>query len=76
MSSAEFLWVYEDRQRGLALIRGHGVQRVLELAGVANARFSVTGKGWVVPGVDVPDVVAMAQYDGVVVRFKEVAADD
>lgn len=67
------LWIYEDPARGLALVRGKNVRVVLESAVVVErARWSVSGDGFVLPIGDVPDVVAMAQWNGYPVRFKPI----
>ena len=76
MSTIEsFLWIYDDPTRGLALIRGRSVKAVLIAAGALDAaRWSVSGKGWVLPGAKVADVCAMADYENVPYRVKAVEA--
>jgi hypothetical protein len=69
---ARFLWFYEDQRRGLALIRGHGVRDVLDLAGVTTARWSPSGRGYVVPIGVIADVAAAAEISGVIYRTKVV----
>lgn len=68
-----FLWVYDDPTRGLALVRGRNVKTVLELAGaVDSSRWSTSGKGYVIPGPAVADVVAIAEHENIPVRCKRV----
>lgn len=76
MSSIEsFLWVYDDPSRGLALLRGRGVKAVLQSAGALDvARWSMSGKGWVVPGARVGDICAIADYENVPYRVKAVGS--
>ena len=66
-----FIWAYEDPARGLALLRGREVPRVLKLACVTG-RWSVTGRGMVVPLDTMPDIAGMAEYAGVPYRIKQV----
>lgn len=61
-------WVHEDHVRGVALIRGRGVRPYLP----TTARWSVVGKGHVVPIDTVPDMLAAAELDGVRYRVKSV----
>lgn len=75
MAPEAFLWVYDDPARGLALLRGLNVKSVLEAAGALDvARWSVSGKGYVVPAAMVADVCAMADYANVPYRVKAVAS--
>jgi len=68
---ASVLWVTEDRERGLALVRGLNVQRVLELAcALDGARWSPSGKGYVVSADQLPDIAAMAQYTNTPYKVK------
>lgn len=73
MTIESFLWIYDDPGRGLALLRGRNVKVVLESAGALDvARWSVTGKGWVLPAARLADVCAMADYENVPYRVKAV----
>lgn len=73
MTIEAFLWIYDDSSRGLALLRGRNVKSVLRSACALDvARWSVSGKGWVVPGDRIADVCAMADYEGVPYRVKAV----
>lgn len=68
-----FLWIYEDRARGLALIRGLNVKKVLELAVVLDrARYSTSGRGWVLPIDTIADIAAMADYSSTPYRVKQI----
>lgn len=70
--SSPFLWVYEDSERGLALIRGHA-KPVLEMADLLGvARYSVTGKGWVIPLDAVANFACMCDYSNTPYRYKRV----
>lgn len=70
-----FLWIYDDRQRDIALIRGMNVKRILEAAGVQKvARYSVVGKGWVIPGAKVGDVCGTCEHTGTTYRVKAVTS--
>ena len=70
------LWVTEDRERGLALIRGKNVGAILDDAGAREAaRWSVGAKGFVVPSSLLADVLAMADYRNAPWRIKQVQAD-
>lgn len=63
-------WVHEDPVRGLALVRGRSARPLL--TAVAGARFSVAGKGWVIPLAAVADLEAAAEHAGVPYRVKRV----
>lgn len=77
MKPDTFLWVYEDRARGLALVRGLNVKSVLESAAVLDvARWSTAGKGYVLPLEKIGDVAAMADYLNTPYRVKSVEASD
>lgn len=71
-------WVYEDRARNLALIRGNPrtVREVLELAVLTEeARWSSSGKGWVLSLDHLPNLAAMADYAGAPYRCKQVGVE-
>lgn len=71
------LHVTEDRERGLALIRGLNVRHVLELAGCfEGARWSPAAKGYVVASAVLADVAAMAQYSNTPYRVKVIGGVD
>lgn len=70
-----FIWIYEDRGRGLALVRGHFDKVVLATAGIdAIARWSSSGKGLVFALDHVADFCAACDHHDVRYRFKQVAA--
>jgi hypothetical protein len=70
-----FLWIYEDHDRGLALVRGLNVKQVLGSTDVLDeARWSVAAKGYVVPMAAVPNLCAEAECQGVFYRIKQVVA--
>jgi hypothetical protein len=77
MSSAAIpFWVYDDKVRGLALLRGRNVKHAMELAGVADrARWSIGGRGYVLADDDVAMVCAHAEIHGMPYRVKQVHAD-
>jgi hypothetical protein len=65
------LHVTEDRERGMALVRGLNVRTVLEMTGVVErARWSVSAKGYVIPAADLADLAAMADYSNTPYRVK------
>lgn len=69
-----YLIVYDDRIRDVALIRGRKVNIVVKMAGLADrATYSSPAKGWVIAGVDLPDLLAMADYSNTPYRIKAVA---
>lgn len=68
MSEIPF-WVHEDTARGLALVRGIGAKPYLP----TTARWSMAGKGYVMPIEAVADMVAAAEMDGVPYRVKVVS---
>lgn len=61
-------WIHEDRTRDLALIRGRVDRQYLP----TTARWSMAGKGYVVPLEAVADMVAAVEADGVPYRVKVV----
>lgn len=68
-------WIYEDPARNLALIRGNPatVREALEYAGMSDAaKYSVTGKGWVISLECLPNLAAMSDYAGIPYRIKMV----
>lgn len=70
------LHVTEDRERHLALVRGLNVRRVLELAGVMEgARWSPSGKGYVISSAALADIAAMADYTHTPYRMKRFGGD-
>lgn len=74
MSAPHPFWVYDDPARGLVLIRGD-VRDLLDEAGVSErARWSTTGKGYVLAAGDLADVLATADYRNRRYRIKQVAA--
>ena len=74
ISMREFVWLYEDRVRNLALIRGVRDKAIFSTAGINDSvRWSTTGKGWVMPLGDVADLCAAFDLAGIVYRFKQVA---
>jgi hypothetical protein len=63
------LHITEDTTRGIALIRGRGIDAVLDTAGVLNrARWSQSAKGWVLDVTDLGDVIAVAEHSRAIVR--------
>jgi hypothetical protein len=76
MSSTIPFWVYDDKVRGLALLRGRNVRAILELAGVTDrARWSIGGRGYVLAGDDVATVCAHAEIHGMPYRVKTVGGE-
>lgn len=74
---AAVLTVYEDTERGLALLRGLRVSWVLEVAAVRErAAWSVSAKGFVVDVDALPDVCAAADSQRVPYRIKRVRTGD
>lgn len=70
------VWAYVDRGRGLTLIRGNRAMRLLlEEAGVYDvARYSTSGRGWVLDDAAAANVVALAEsWRGCIVKVREVA---
>lgn len=69
-------WIYEDHARGLALIRGRSVDPLLDVVLDARnrARWSLVGKGWVMPIAVAADIAAAAEVEGVPYRVKQVEA--
>ena len=68
-----FLWVYDDTARGLALLRGRKVKRVLKMAGLTEqARWSSAGQGWVIGSSDLADLLALADDIGTPYQIKTV----
>lgn len=71
------IWIHEDAARGLALVRGTlGTKDLLATAdAIEVARYSMVGKGWVIPLDLAGDVRAVAEITGVICRTKVVGAD-
>lgn len=69
--------VWDDKARGLALFRANrGMGALLEAAGVADvARWSTSGRGWVLPDDAAGAALALAEsWRGVIVKVKQVGA--
>lgn len=56
------IYVSVDQGRGLVLVYGHAARRVVWLISKAEPRWSVAGRGWVLPADRVPDVQAYAEH--------------
>lgn len=66
---------WDDRSRNLVLIRGNkGVRMLLDEAGAGDvARWSTSGRGWVLPGETAAEVLALAQsWRGCIVKLHRV----
>lgn len=69
------VWAYVDRTRGLTLIRGNKAMKLLleEAGAYDDARYSVSGRGWVLTDEPAAEVLALAEsWRGCIVRVREV----
>lgn len=69
MKRGPWLYVTLDQARGVALLRGDGANQCARMfsgsypgADSRPSRWSSTGRGWVIPGRLVPDVVAYCEH--------------
>ncbi|MQA79525.1 MAG: hypothetical protein GEV10_13790 [Streptosporangiales bacterium] len=70
-----FVWITVDESRGLALVTGRGVKRILQTEFLLTdrmAKWSPYARGWVIPAVKVPDLVAACEYWSVPVKVRQV----
>lgn len=67
-----FVWITEDRDRGVALVRGPGDHRLLlDQCGLLDrAVWSTVGRGWVLSSADVVDLIAFCQWQGIPAQWK------
>lgn len=69
------LWIYTDEQLQLAMIRGLHARTVIADADMVNvARWSIGGKGHVVPMARLGDILAAADHLDIGTRIKAVSA--
>jgi hypothetical protein len=74
MRAGRFLHATVDDARGIVLLKGYGARDLARDLGL-KPLYSGVGKGWVLDAKHLPDIVAFAEWQNLVVRVKVLGGD-